>query len=163
MYRPLSAVEMFTLAQTARDKIVELRVREAGSAVQDHRHWFRRDEFGGTLRVNLRGTFIFAVLVSDRWCEAVDAGLANKFDRDFERLFGRRVVGTKIVFDAFDSGHWARCRDTGTLMSRVISVNIACRTRASYHTTVFTDVWTMSGDSSSVAAGSTACSVRSLN
>ena len=59
------------------------------------------------------------------------------------------------------SGQWSRCSDTGTGTSSARVRHMLYSAVAPIDFTVFSDVWTMSGDSISVAAASTASSVRS--
>jgi hypothetical protein len=59
-------------------------------------------------------------------------------------------------------GQWSRCSETGTGMSAVIAVHIPYRTSAPIDFTVLTEVCTIRGDRSSVAASRTAWSERSL-
>src|ERR1700748_1514762 len=59
------------------------------------------------------------------------------------------------------SGQWSRCSDTGTGTSSAQTRHMLYSALAPIDFTVLSDVWTMSGDSISVAAASTASSVRS--
>ncbi len=59
------------------------------------------------------------------------------------------------------SGQWSRCSDTGTGTSSARVRHMLYSAFAPIDFTVLSDVWTMSGDSISVAAASTASSERS--
>ncbi len=60
------------------------------------------------------------------------------------------------------SGQWSRCSETGTSMPAVMDVHIAYSTPLPIDLTVFTDVWTISGERSATAASRTPARLMSL-
>ena len=73
---------------------------------------------------------------------------------EFQPASRQRVIHSR-------SGQWSRCSVTGTGTASARVRQIAASVSAPNAFTVLSDVWTISGASSSVAAASTASSVRS--